>query len=84
MTAALIAILAVVSFAAAVFPVSASANNQSNVKLDAVAAHVARHPVSVWCETSWTDWLSMVAAENLNCSTSPRPGTARNRPAYQG
>lgn len=64
--AALIAILAVFSFAAAVFPVSASAKNQSNAKLDAVAADVARRPLTVWCETSWTDWLSMVAAKNLN------------------
>jgi hypothetical protein len=36
---------------------SASAQNWPESKLDAVASHVAGHPVSVWCEDNWRDWI---------------------------
>ena len=37
-------------------PAARAGNNPSPV-LDAAATYVAGHPVSVWCETSWSDWL---------------------------
>lgn len=46
--------LAVVALAATSV---AQAGNWPDKRLDAVATSVAGHPVSVWCESSWSDWI---------------------------
>lgn len=58
--------------AAAIFAVltlmiaSARAANNPSPVLDAAASYVAGHPVSVWCETSWSDWLTMTANNGVS------------------
>jgi hypothetical protein len=42
--------------AAIMAPLSAASNWPDN-RLDAVATQVAGHPVNVWCESSWSDWI---------------------------
>ena len=37
----------------------ASAGNWSHPTLDAVASEVAGKPVSVWCETHWSEWIHL-------------------------
>jgi hypothetical protein len=64
LSALIAATLAACAFSAAVSPAPASAQNQPNAKLDAVAADVAGHRSTVWCETSWPDWLATVARED--------------------
>jgi hypothetical protein len=63
-TLAIVATLCAFLLAAAIAPAPAFAANRSSARLDAVAADVAGHPVTVWCETSWASWLTTVAAED--------------------
>jgi hypothetical protein len=47
----------VVVLAMAVFAGKASAANWPDSSLDTAASSVAGHPVNVWCEASWADWI---------------------------
>jgi hypothetical protein len=51
--------LAMLSTLAAVLAGTASASNAPDARLDQIATTVAGHPVSVWCETSWQDWVDV-------------------------
>jgi hypothetical protein len=35
----------------------AVAGNWQDTRLDSAASQVAGHPVQVWCESTWTDWI---------------------------
>lgn len=55
----ILALLVVVA-ACAVFAGTAGASTKSNwpnAQLDSAASSVAGHPVTVWCEDSWGDWI---------------------------
>ncbi len=38
---------------------TAASANTPDPELDAAASFIAGHPVTVWCEMSWSDWLGM-------------------------
>jgi hypothetical protein len=52
----LVMLAAVTAIAALTVP-AASAGNWPDAGLDAAASSVAGHPVQVWCESSWGDWI---------------------------
>jgi hypothetical protein len=45
--------------AATALAATASASNAPDARLDQLATKVAGHPVSVWCESSWQDWVDV-------------------------
>jgi hypothetical protein len=53
----LFALLAALVSVALAVPAAARAANWPDARLDQVAASVAGHPVDVWCEDSWADWI---------------------------
>jgi hypothetical protein len=48
---------AVLAVCALAFTASATAGNWQDGKLDQIASSVAQRPVSVWCESSESDWI---------------------------
>lgn len=50
-------IVLAVAVLALTFAGTATASNWPHAQLDNVATTVAGHPVNVWCESSWADWI---------------------------
>jgi hypothetical protein len=76
----LVIVAAVAAFTALVAP-AASAGNWPESRLDAAASSVAGHPVQVWCESSWGDWVHAGDAESVDFAqilgfTAPSTSTA--------
>ena len=54
-----IIVVAVVAVAGFVLASSAAASNWPSGRLDTAASAVAGHPVQVWCEENWGDWIHL-------------------------
>jgi hypothetical protein len=54
-----IVVVAVAALAAFVLASPAAASNWPSGDLDAAASAVAGHPVQVWCEENWGDWIHL-------------------------
>jgi hypothetical protein len=54
-----IIVVAVVALAGFVLANSAAASNWPSGRLDTAASAVAGHPVQVWCEENWGDWIHL-------------------------
>lgn len=54
-----IIVVAVVALAGFVLATSAAASNWPSGRLDSAASAVAGHPVQVWCEDNWGDWIHL-------------------------
>jgi hypothetical protein len=67
MKRALIIVAAVAAIAAFAAP-AVSAASAPDSRLDALASSIAGHPVTVWCESSWGDWIHTGDSINVDFS----------------
>lgn len=65
-------LLSIVAVLVIVVPAAGAANNPNPV-FDAVATEVAGKPVSVWCESSWVEWVGVGLADANGVTILDRP-----------